>query len=293
MTTVGTLKNYRYDLNRSNNTLGKAMNTVTSRRMFNSYGEDPALATRCFQIRHAYWRAESQYTVNESLRHKYDVAWQAMGTVSTDLYALAEDTSLTSIVRGASDPTGPGRMALGQSLVSKAKDMAQTMNGRYGENFVFAGADTLNEPFTWGPRTNPTYIPGTADPGKPDPTNKDHAAAFKYEADKALAPKLFTDDPNEAAKVEQLNPYYNEGYTMNATTPEDKEDPRYGKYLDKNGKGTEDQTKANLVPKENKAYDPNATFKYLKPDGTGTNNKEEAAQGLYYRGVSVDSDHAS
>lgn len=292
MTTVGSLKNYRYNLNRSNNTMGKAMNIVTSRRLFSSYAEDPALATRCFQIRHSHWRTETQLDINESLRHKYDVAWQAMDTVSTDLYALAEDTSLTSIVRGASDPTGPGRMALGQSLVAKAKDMAQTMNGRYGENFVFAGADTLNAPFTWGPRTNPTYIPGTADPGKPDPTNPDHASAFKYEIDPAKAQngELFTDDETKALKVKQENPYYNVGFTLNATTPEDKEDPRYGKYLDKNGKGTEVEADANMVPKPNEKYDPNATFKYLKPDGTGTNNKEEAAEGLYYRGVSVDSD---
>ena len=75
MTTVGTLKNYRYNLNQSNYTMGKAMNVVTSRRLFSSYAEDPALATRCFQIRRSYLRAESQYSVNESLRHKYDVAW--------------------------------------------------------------------------------------------------------------------------------------------------------------------------------------------------------------------------
>ena len=48
MTTVGSLKNYRYTLNGSNNTMNKAMNTVLTRRLFNSYGEDPALATRCF-----------------------------------------------------------------------------------------------------------------------------------------------------------------------------------------------------------------------------------------------------
>ena len=51
MTTVGTLKNYRYDLNKSNNIMNKAMNTLLSGRLFNSFAEDPALATRCFQIR--------------------------------------------------------------------------------------------------------------------------------------------------------------------------------------------------------------------------------------------------
>ena len=92
MTTVGTLKNYRYSLNSSNNTMTKAMNTLLTGRLFNSYADDPALATRCFQIRNSYWKAKGQLNVNESLRHKYDVAWESLGSMSTDLYALAEDT---------------------------------------------------------------------------------------------------------------------------------------------------------------------------------------------------------
>ena len=35
-TTIGTLKNYRYDLNSSNNTFAKSMNKVITRRNFNS-----------------------------------------------------------------------------------------------------------------------------------------------------------------------------------------------------------------------------------------------------------------
>ena len=83
MTTVGTLKNYRYDLNKSNNIMNKAMNTLLSGRLFNSFAEDPALATRCFQIRKSYWAANNQLEVNDSLRHKYDVAWESLSNMST------------------------------------------------------------------------------------------------------------------------------------------------------------------------------------------------------------------
>ena len=285
MTTVGTLKNYRYNLNRSNNTLGNAMNIVTTRRLFSSYADDPALATRCFQIRKSYWRTENQLEVNESLRHKYDVAWQALGTVSTDLYALAEDTSLTSIVRGKSDTTGPGRMALGQSLVSKAKDMVQTMNGRYGENYVFAGADTLNAPFTWGPRVNPAYV---AIDGAPDPDNPAHAVAFEFVDDNGKLTNVEAD----AAEELQLNPYYDKEYTESLPAPPNPGDERsgtYGKYLKPDGTGTMDENEAAKVPKKNEKYDETYTFRYLKADGTVTNDENEAAQSLYYRGVSVDS----
>ena len=87
-TTVGTLKNYRYDLNRSNNTLAKSMNKVTTRRNFNSYMEDPALATRCFQMRRSFLRTSTQLTINESPRHKYDVGILYTGREKTDFAKL-------------------------------------------------------------------------------------------------------------------------------------------------------------------------------------------------------------
>ena len=285
MTTVGTLKNYRYSLNRSNNTMAKAMETVLTGRLFNSYAEDPALATRCFQIRRSFWRASSQLEVNESLRHKYDVAWSALENASTDLYSRADDASVASIIRSLSGPTGPGRPALGQSLCAKAKDIAQIMNGRYGENYVFAGADTLNAPFTWEPKENSAYI------ANPDATNPDHARAFQYEIDPAKAQngELYTNDPANALQVPQKNPNYDEEFTKNATVA-DVDDPRYGEFLTPDGKGTTNDQIANLVPKENEKYDETSSFKYLKADGTGTNEVSEAAQALYYRGVPVDSD---
>ena len=43
MTTVGTLKNYRYSLNSSNNTMTKAMTTVLTGRLFNPW---PPAASR-------------------------------------------------------------------------------------------------------------------------------------------------------------------------------------------------------------------------------------------------------
>ena len=279
MTTVGTLKNYRYSLNNSNNTMTKAMNTVLTRRLFNSYAEDPALATRCFQIRNSYWKAQSQLNVNESLRHKYDVAWESLSNMSTDLYALAEDASYSSVLRSLSDPTGPGRTALGQSLSAKAKDLAQIMNGRYGENYIFSGADTLRAPFTWEPYENPAYIKGT-----PDAANPDHAHAFQYvQADGTL-----TNIEGDEALVGKPNPNYSKEFTDQATAA-DVDDPRYGQFLRADGRGTTVEADAVQIPKENENYDPTTSFKYLKADGSGTDDENEAAKVLHYRGVRVDS----
>ena len=306
-TTVGTLKNYRYDLNRSNNTLAKSMNKVTTRRNFNSYMEDPALATRCFQMRRSFLRTSTQLTINESLRHKYDVAWAAMDGISQDIDTIAKDTAFGSILTGLNGPDASGRNALGQSMAAKARSIVQTMNSRFGENYVFAGADTLNAPFTWEPRLNPGYIEGT-----PDPTNEEHAAAFKYEINPDLVEPtgtefpegtLYTNDPGKALIVSKENVYYNEKYTKEVDdaiaagelTPEEaaekKQDGRYGQYASSvlGEIGTNNEADALKVPAENEKYYPDWNCKYLTDKDTGTNDKAQAASDLYYRGVAVDS----
>lgn len=298
MTTVGLLKNYRYDLNRSNVTMSKSLNTVLTKRLFNSYAEDPALATRCFQLRRSYQRTASQLTVNDSLVHKYDVAWKAKLTASEDIYALADDTAFGSIIRAENGATAGGRNALGQSLTAKAKDLVQTLNGRYGENYVFSGADTQNVPFTWdGPRINPHYVnpdsPGLKDAnGKPvDSTAEDkYAAAFKYIADPALAGQdadkndmKYTNNPDLAVQVPEENPDYNP-----------KRSDIDGKYLKPDGSSTNKPEEANKVPKENPSYREDSKYKYLDQGGKGTNLASAAERtGICFRGVPVDSNDPS
>lgn len=234
MTTIGVLNNYRYDLNKSNNTMNKAMNTVLTGRSFSSYGEDPALATRCFQIRRSFLRTASQLEVNTSMVSKYGQAWSCLDTVSQDIYdstVTQNSTAFGSLLRSENDPDASGRNALGQSLSALAKSIVQTMNGRNGENYIFGGADTLNAPFTWGPgvnRANPDYIdleeaqakvdeiynawlagggdPDNIDPDNPPPSLSDYgeyASAFKY-----LTPAgKPTNDKNEAAFTRAANEY--------------------------------------------------------------------------------------
>lgn len=292
-TTVGTLKTYRYDLNRSNYTMGQSMTKITTQRNFNSFAEDPAIASRCFQLRRSYLRTNTQLTQNTSVYSKYQQAWDSLDGISSDIARMQADTSFGDIIRAENGATASGRNALGQSLVAKADSIIQTMNGRFGENFIFAGADTLNVPFTWQPQQNPDYI----DPATADPTNPDHAGAFKYMADPAKvdAGVLYTDDPALANQVLKPNPNHDEEYDKEVqqkeqdgtVTTEDYQDPRYGQYLKEDGFGTNTSGKAAKIPEENKDYNENSAFKYVKSDGTYTNEATEAARELYYRGVSV------
>ncbi len=288
-TTVGSLKTYRYDLNRSSYTMNSAMNKVITQRNFNSFAEDPAIASRCFQLRRSYLRANTQLNLTNSVYSKYQQAWSSLDSVSSDIARLQDDTAFGSILRAENGPTASGRNALGQSMIAKADSIIQTMNGRFGENFVFAGADTLNVPFTWHPKQNPDYI----DPAELDPANPDHASAFQYYAfaDPAnpdpdnLVP---TNDITDLSKVIQdpvLNPARGEDYD---TTLNPGDEGYEAQYLDADGNPTDDVQQAKWEPRKNPDYNENTGFKYLKNDGTGTNEKTEAARALYYRGEPVD-----
>ena len=149
-TTNGVLKSYRYNLQRSSYTLNKAMNTVLTGRNFDTYAADPATAARCFQMRRSFQRVNSQYSVSESVTRKYGQAGSPLGSVVDDVNNQKTSSAYQDILHSINDPTASGRNSLGQSLTELAKGIVQTMNGRYGDNFIFAGADGLKVPFTWG-----------------------------------------------------------------------------------------------------------------------------------------------
>lgn len=149
ITTNGVLNGYRADLRSSFNTLDKARETVLTQRNFNSYSEDPAAATQAFQLRRAWHRTEGQYTNSQSTIRKFNTAWNALASVEEMVDTQAGDSTLASVLYGSNSPTGSGRNALGSQLEQLAESIVQTMNAKYGDTFVFAGADELNVPFEW------------------------------------------------------------------------------------------------------------------------------------------------
>jgi len=148
-TTVGTLKGYRTNLNSSINRLNSARDTVLSQRLFNSYAEDPATAARAFQLRRSRMSVESQYAVADDTYRKYQSAWGGLLTVVNDVDNETKNSVKEAALRALNDPTGDARAALGKELNELADTIVQTMNNRYGETFLFAGADGSNVPFTW------------------------------------------------------------------------------------------------------------------------------------------------
>jgi flagellar hook-associated protein 3 FlgL len=148
-TTNGVLQSYRANLNASVTELNKARDTVLTQRNFNSFGEDPAAATQAFKLRRSWHRVDAEYTVNQSTTLKFDSAWSTLESISDMIDTNASNSALTAALNGNNDPAGSGRNALGQELTQLADSIVQAMNTRYGDNYIFSGADGQTVPFTW------------------------------------------------------------------------------------------------------------------------------------------------
>ena len=147
VTTNGTMYNYKSSLMRSRKALDDAATKVLTQRNFNSFAEDPASASRAFQIRRNIWRTDGQIRNSESVIHRFEAAFSATGNV---VEKLGGELGIETALRGISDQIGSGRNPLGQVLLSTSDSIVQTMNSPYGDGFLFAGADGLNVPFSWG-----------------------------------------------------------------------------------------------------------------------------------------------
>ena len=156
-TTNGVLKGYRYNLQSSTTRLNDARDTVLTGRNFNSFAEDPTTAARSFQLRSSLQRVEAQHSVGQSVVSKYEVAWSTLDSVISDVSNAKGNSALTSILNGSNDTTGHGRTALGQEMTQLAGSIIQAMNAKYGNNFVFAGADGLNVPMVMDENGNVSY----------------------------------------------------------------------------------------------------------------------------------------
>lgn len=144
ITTNGTLYNYKSQLMNSTNKLNDAYNTVLTGRKFNSYDADPAAATQAFRLRSSLATADKQSTNNDTVIKKFSTAWDIIGDVLDD---LAIDMGKVPALEGSNDTNLSVLPELGKVLKSGAEAIVQDMNAKYGDNFIFGGAETLEVPF--------------------------------------------------------------------------------------------------------------------------------------------------
>lgn len=146
ITTNGMMQSYKSNLMRSYNNLANITQKVTTQRQFNSYAESPAKASQAFQLRRSRWNTENQLTNSLHVKHKFQQAWNCLESTYQDLgHSLAKYSAL----RANNGATAGGRQGLGEVIQGAAESVMETMNAKYGENFIFSGADGANVPFSW------------------------------------------------------------------------------------------------------------------------------------------------
>lgn len=149
-TTGGVLKSYRTNLMNSFIGMNKSRDTVLSQRNFNTYAEDPAAAARAFRLRKARMTVDSQHTICSDTLKKYQTAYSCLQSMDEALDT--ETASPLNTIKGMTlkwlnDPTGDAREQLTKALDQMSQILVQDMNQKYGDNFIFAGADGHNVPF--------------------------------------------------------------------------------------------------------------------------------------------------
>ncbi|MBQ9493770.1 MAG: hypothetical protein IJR54_08575 [Oscillibacter sp.] len=150
VTTNGLMRSYRTNLTKINGKVYDTMERVQTTRNFSSSAEDPAAASKAFQLRRSFWRAQDHIDNTKYLLNKYQMGWTSSGAIVNGDGNSPSLDGIASSLAAISDTAASSRPILGGELISKSESMVMCMNVRYNEEFVFAGIDGMNVPFEWG-----------------------------------------------------------------------------------------------------------------------------------------------
>ena len=150
-TTGGVLRSYRKNLMNSFISQNHARDTVLTQRKFNSYAEDPAAASKAFRLRKSRMMAETQYNISKSTYQKFQTGFSSLLSIDelidTENGGEQMSTLKDTTLRMLNDPSGDARTQLSKALSVMTEGIVQNLNTKYGDTFIFAGADGHNVPF--------------------------------------------------------------------------------------------------------------------------------------------------
>lgn len=146
ITTNMSMNTYRYNLQNSTKKLSDARDKVLTQRKFTSYAEDPASATLAFRLRRDYYKTTNYLNNTKDTYSKFNTAWNNLTGVVEN---LSDATARVASIRGNNGTAGESRKALAIVLRETSESVVHAMNQQLGDQFIFAGNDGLNVPFSW------------------------------------------------------------------------------------------------------------------------------------------------
>ncbi len=145
VTANSSLYMYKSGLMKNTSSVYTSMNKLMTHRNFDSYASDPASATRAFQVHSSLNATDTQASNTNTLISKYETAWSNMETIIDD---LTNDMGRTPALVGLNGTNLDALDSQAQVLEQGAEGIVQAMNAKYNEDYIFAGADTQNAPFS-------------------------------------------------------------------------------------------------------------------------------------------------
>lgn len=143
ITTSAVLRNYQSGLSKSAIQLNGDRSKVLSQRSFSTAAEDPAAATQAYRLRKSYASTCDYMANTKDAISKLDTITSSgleMSTVAKSAKALI----LKAINGSTSDE---GRQTIADSLRGYQETLVLSANAKYGDDFMFGGANNSEAPF--------------------------------------------------------------------------------------------------------------------------------------------------
>ncbi len=142
ITTNSILRNYRSNLTQSMDNLDDAREKVMTRRKFNKTEQDPAGATKAFQLRREYIKNEDHIENIKQAQARFDSLESGVLQVSKMAEQIHSDTLMA--INGSTSLEQ--RQAVAQGFRQLQESMLLSLNAKFGDKFVFGGANSAEVP---------------------------------------------------------------------------------------------------------------------------------------------------
>jgi flagellar hook-associated protein 3 FlgL len=140
-------KRYQSGLNKTQAALNDASMTMNNYRKFQTIADDPAAASRAFQLRQEYSKLETYKKNAENAQGRLDTADNALQDVLAMLNTVKE-----RIVSAANGTWGSAdREIMAEEIQAAQKAIVQNFNLSFTGQYVFGGTQAGSPPVTIGP----------------------------------------------------------------------------------------------------------------------------------------------
>ncbi|MDO4711403.1 MAG: hypothetical protein Q4A75_05450 [Peptostreptococcaceae bacterium] len=164
ISTNAILRNYGSNLNKSMGGLDDAREKVMTRRNFQRTAQDPAGATKAFQLRREYMKNEDHLENIKQSQARLDSVESGILQVSKMAEKVHSDTLIA--INGS---TGlEQRQAIAEGFRQMQESMVLSLNAKFGDRFTFGGANAIDVPLKLDRNTNVLTYHGidVSDPAK-------------------------------------------------------------------------------------------------------------------------------